>query len=80
MLPKLTLSQDTGMRQGMENRDTLIRTYALDEITIKLSGALRNAGISGNMKRDVESSVYWPITRNVRWIDWIVVPNVKPVE
>lgn len=68
------------MRRAMGHRNTLIRTYVLDEITIKLSGALRNAGISGNMKRDVEGSVYWPVTRNVRWIDWIVVPNVKLVE
>jgi hypothetical protein len=61
----------------MGHRNVLIRTYVLDEITIKLSGALRNAGISGNMKRDVEGSVYWPITRNVRWVNSIVIPNVK---
>jgi hypothetical protein len=61
----------------MENRDTLIRTYALEEITIKLSGTLRKAGISGNMKRDVESSVYWPVTHNVRWVNSIVIPNIK---
>jgi hypothetical protein len=61
----------------MGHRNVLIRTYALDEITIKLSGALRKAGISGNMKRDVESSVYWPVTHNVRWVNSIVIPNVK---
>jgi len=61
----------------MGHRNVLIRTYALDEITIKLSGALRNAGISGNMKRDVESSVYWPITHNVRRPKESIEQNVK---
>jgi len=61
----------------MGHRNVLIRTYVLDEITIKLSGALRNAGISGNMKRDVESSVYWPITHNVRRPKESIEQNVK---
>jgi len=65
------------MRRAMGHRNVLIRTYALDEITIKLSGALRNAGISGNMKRDVESSVYWPITHNVRRPKESIEQNVK---
>lgn len=61
----------------MGHRNVLIRTYVLDEITIKLSGALRNVGISGNMKRDIEGSVYWPVTHNIRWMDGIVVPTIK---
>ena len=64
----------------MGHRNVLIRTFVLEEITIKLSGVLRKAGISGNMKRDVESSVYWPVTHSVRWVNSIVIPNVKPVE
>jgi len=61
----------------MENRDTLIKTYVLEEITTKLSGALRKFGISGNMKLEVEGSVYWPVMHNVRWIDGIIVPTIK---
>jgi hypothetical protein len=68
------------MRRAMGHRNTLIRTYVLAEITIKLSGALRKAGISGNMKRDVESSVYWPVTHNVRGPKESIEQNVKPVE
>jgi len=68
------------MNWAMGHKNTLIRIYVLDEITIKLSGSLRRAGISRNMKRDVEQSVYWPVTHSVRWIGEIVVPNVKPVE
>ena len=65
------------MRRAMGHRNVLIRTYVLDEITIKLSGALRKFGISGNMKREVEGSVYWPVMHNIRWIDRIVVPTIK---
>ena len=61
----------------MGHRNTLIRIYVLDEITIKLSGALRKFGISGNMKREVEGFVYWPVMHNVRWIDGIIVPTIK---
>jgi len=65
------------MRRAMGHRNVLIRRYVLDEITIKLSGALRNAGISGNMKRDVEGSVYWPVTHDVRWPKESIEQNVK---
>ena len=68
------------MRQGMKNRDTLIGAYVLDEITIKLSGTLRKFGISGDMRRDVEESVYWPVTYNVRRPKESIEQNVKPVK
>jgi len=68
------------MRRAMGHRNVLIRTYVLEEITIKLSGALRNAGIFGNMKRDIEESVYWPVTHNLRRPKESIEQNVKPVK
>jgi len=65
------------MRRAMGHRNTLIRTYVLDEISIKLSGALRKAGASGYMKRDVEGSVYWPVTHNVRRPKESIEQNIK---
>ena len=64
----------------MGHKNISIKAYVLGEITIKLSGSLRRAGTSCNMKRDVEQYIYWPVTRSVRWINEIIVPNVKPVE
>jgi len=61
----------------MGHRNVLIRTFVLEEITIKLSGVLRKAGISGNMKRDVESSVYWPVTHSVRRPKESIEQNIK---
>ena len=68
------------MRRAMGHRNVLIRTYVLEEITIKLSGALRKFGVSVNMKRDVEGSVYWPVTHNVRRPKESIEQNVKPVK
>jgi len=56
----------------MGHRNVLIRTYVLEEITIKLSGALRNAGIFGNMN--------WPVTHNLRRPKESIEQNVKPVK
>ena len=61
----------------MGHRNILIRTFVLEEITIKLSGALRKAGISGDMKRDVGGSVYWPVTHNLRRPKESIEQNVK---
>ena len=68
------------MNWAMGHKNISIKAYVLEEITIKLSGALRMAGVSGDMKREIEGSVYWPVTHSIRWIDGIVVPNVNPIE
>jgi hypothetical protein len=68
------------MRRAMGHRNVLIRTYVLEEITIKLSGTLRKAGISGRMKLEIEQFSYWPITRSVHQPIEFIEQNVRPVK
>jgi len=65
------------MRRAMGHRNVLIRTFVPEKITMKLSRAVRYAGISCNMRRGVEGSVYWPVTHNVRWPKESIEQNVK---